>query len=447
MEDIVGKILALFFSLMILGNAYIVKRIIGTWIFPACIFSLFWFAYTFFPLICLFSVPIEPLAIVYIFISTVLFSMSSFVFNWNLAVKINKIKIKAGMWLFKNKFLITLLIICHVFSIILIIFNSIIQGFSLNDIIFNFFSSSSQYTQKRYDDEIQANIFGQLSLIITYMSAVIGGFLTTHYKLIRTKLLIACVAITPSVLIMITQSAKGAFFFAVVIYFAGTLVNKVYNNEKKLFDTASLKMVVISLLIVLPLLTISFLSRGLYEESDTSFVIEKLVHYFVSYAFAHMYAFSDWFSFYIGNTSIQSYDNIDTSYGFYTVMAPFKILGSNQIVPMGVYDEYFKYNEIITTNIYTIFRGLIIDFTLAGSLIYMLLTGFFIHLSFFLMLIQTKPVINTSFFIFVVLYMQNSQVISILMWNNVYASFILLCVLLYLNNFINFKKHYIASRG
>src|SRR6266436_455289 len=61
------KCFALVFSLMILGQAYLVRRYVGTWLFPACIFGLFWFGFTFFPLAILFWVPVNPYAIAFIF--------------------------------------------------------------------------------------------------------------------------------------------------------------------------------------------------------------------------------------------------------------------------------------------------------------------------------------------------------------------------------------------
>src|SRR5215469_7723696 len=80
-----NKCVALVFSLMILGQAYLVRRYVGTWLFPACLFGLFWFAYTFFPLATLFWVPVQPYAIAFILVCTVAFSMGSVLFDWKTA--------------------------------------------------------------------------------------------------------------------------------------------------------------------------------------------------------------------------------------------------------------------------------------------------------------------------------------------------------------------------
>src|SRR5258707_7793711 len=79
------KCLALVFSLLILGQAYLVRRYVGTWLFPACIFGLFWFGFTFFPLAILFWVPVNPYAIAFVFVCAVAVLMGSLVFYWETA--------------------------------------------------------------------------------------------------------------------------------------------------------------------------------------------------------------------------------------------------------------------------------------------------------------------------------------------------------------------------
>src|SRR4051812_18568405 len=76
------KILAIIFSLLILAQAGVVRCWVGTWIFPACLFALFWFLFTFIPLVALFWVPIEPLAVGFILLCCVMFSLSSIGLSW-----------------------------------------------------------------------------------------------------------------------------------------------------------------------------------------------------------------------------------------------------------------------------------------------------------------------------------------------------------------------------
>src|SRR5437773_7659205 len=100
----IEKSLALVFSLMILGQAYLVRRHVGTWLFPACLFGLFWFGYTFFPLAVLFWVPAHPAAIAFLFLCTVAFSMGSLFFDWKTAFTRNGQKRKTAALVYGSSF-------------------------------------------------------------------------------------------------------------------------------------------------------------------------------------------------------------------------------------------------------------------------------------------------------------------------------------------------------
>src|SRR5262249_24251192 len=79
---IASKLLALVFSTMIFGQTLLVRRHVGTWLFPASLFGLFWFLFTFIPLVLLYWIPIDPLAIGYVLLCAITMSLSSFPFQW-----------------------------------------------------------------------------------------------------------------------------------------------------------------------------------------------------------------------------------------------------------------------------------------------------------------------------------------------------------------------------
>ena len=115
-------------------------------------------------------------------------------------------------------------------------------------------------------------------------------------------------------------------------------------------------------------------------------------------------------------------------------MALYRLFGSDKFVPLGVYEEYLKYGDLFTTNIFTMFRGLLLDFGLVGSIIYMYITGVFFHLSFYVLLFNKKPVFVVAIFVFMLGYFYSSFLISVLMWNSIYISFVLLWAILSINN-------------
>ena len=430
----IEKLLAITFSLLILLQAGIIRSIVGTWIFPACLFSLFWFAYTFIPLVFLFEIPVESLSVAFIFLCCTTFSLTSFFFNWKKAFSRNKSLVRVSL---TNDFMVSAFYILSAFSLIFLLINTLIQGFSLNQIIFNLMDTSSEYMARRYTDNLSVSIFGQMSVVLTYTAAIIGGLIYPQIKKKSSQISVIICALTPSILVMLIQAAKGMLFLSIVFFAAGVLISKLRNHDLKLITKSSIRQFFIYGLLIFPALITSFMARGLYETTDFEFIKNELIRYFASYSSAHLYAFSDWFSYFIGNTSVINY-NVDASgYGFFTFMSIFKLFGSTRIVESGIYTEYYFYGDLIQSNIFTIFRGLIIDFGLLGSIIFMLGFGFFLNFSFNKLLNSYESAINISIFIHSMGYFYTSFIISLLIWNSIYGSFVLVILILSINNNLN----------
>lgn len=432
MTDTTDKCIAIIFSLLILGNAFQIKRLVGTWLFPAGLFSLFWFGYTFFPLVFMFSVPINPLTIIFIWFCTIFFSISALIFNWNKAFKRNTLKLSLGQR-FNTTFLVSSFYVFSLLALFFFYLTMLSQGFSINDMIFNIFETAGKNIQMRYSKTFEPNIFSKLSMTFSYLSITIGGLIFGEEKSNKKRTLLLVIAFLPALASMLFQGSKGLLFLFAALFFAGILITRIFKNHFYIFDNSTVKVTLTALLAVIPALIISFLSRGLYGNGDSEYLIQKLSYYISSYAFAHLYAFSDWFSFAMGGNSINNYSEHDLGYGFHTFTALFKILGSTEEVPHGVYEEYYKHEDLLQSNIYTIFRGIIMDIGLLGSLLYFLLSGILLHLSFYSLLCNKKPVIPVVIFIFMVGYFYESFIISIFIWNIIPFSIFLLTILLYLN--------------
>lgn len=429
--EILDKLLAIVLSLAILGQAIVIRRLVGTWLVPACIFSLFWFAYTFVPLVALFFVPIEPLAIAYILLACTLFSLTALGPDWQAAMRARQ---NAG-----SRFRYDTPFLRHVFhattALILLcqLADLLIQGFSPVDVVLNPLGTAAEYTARRYAEDLEKNIFAQLGLLFAYPAATIGGLLygaraqgDTGY---RTLLL----AVLPSLAMMLIQGAKGTVFLAVFMIWGGVLLTRIERGEFTLVDQGGVKRLLFYCLLAFPFLLLSFLSRMLNSMDGGAEVVQQLVRYFASYTSAHLYAFSDWFSYWTLGSSVMEYVLEEDAYGFYTFTALFKLLGSSKTVPMGSYDEYFVYAELLQTNIYTVFRGLIQDFSVGGALCFVTVSGFLLHWSYWRLLVGRSPFFSAAIFVFSIAYFYTSFFISLLIWNNVYAGFLLLAFFLRLN--------------
>jgi oligosaccharide repeat unit polymerase len=427
------KCLALLFSVMILGQAYCVRRRVGTWLFPACIFGLFWFAYTFIPLAVLFLVPAEPYAIAFIFLCTLAFSIGSLPFDWKTAFAKNAQKRGTAALVYGSPFLKAVFYLATLSSLIFVILSSLAQGFSLHDFFFDLYATATSFALMRYSESLNANIYGPLSVVCVYLGVIVGGLLYSTVPTKKERWLVLILSFLPSMLLAVAQSSKGSLFLSVVFFFAGILVHRASTGTLRLFEKGAIKSLTLYAAILVPITTISIVSRGLAAVEDTSELANRILNYYSLYAFGHIYAFSDWFAFLIGRHSELSYNQEGATYGFYTFAPLFRLIGSHKELPLGTYDDFYSFGESLPTNIFTMFRGLIQDFGFIGCLLFMLATGVLLHWAFRTMLRNRRPAFTVAVFVFMMGYFYQSALISMLIWNSIYVTFVLVWLVLEMN--------------
>ena len=423
------KLVAIFISIGILLQGWCVRRVVGTWGAPACVYSIFWFLYTFVPLILVPGAPVEPLAVLYIFIGAALFSASALLFDWNVALRLNAQK-AASSPIYSSAIFRNLFYTLSVTSVLLLVVNSYRQGISLHDIAFNMFESAAQYAKRRYSDELDSNVFARAAIVCSYLAVTMGGGGYFHARGALRRASIIGAAFAPSVFVMLTQSSRGMLFLAAALFFGSFAAAKICAGRLSLVEAGTLGRLCLFILVAVPLVSLSFMAKGLYGSGDLGYVVEQLVYRLSSYTAGHLYAFSDWYTFTLGGVSVNQYDPVAQTNGFYTFMAIFRWLGDWREIPQGTYDEYFSYGGQITSNIYTMFRGLILDFGKVGGLLYILISGVVFHAAFYIMLKLRRPVVSITLYIYMYGYLYSSGFISILVYNSIYLGFGALVVLL-----------------
>ncbi|HTK55240.1 MAG TPA: oligosaccharide repeat unit polymerase, partial [Gemmatimonadales bacterium] len=162
---------------------------------------------------------------------------------------------------------------------------------------------------------------------------------------------------------------------------------------------------------VVAILATSFLSRGV-ESGESLDVGRWITTSLATYSSGHLYAFGDWFAWSLGRPSIAAYDHVSATPGFYTFATLYKLAGSPETLPIGVYVDSYSYGGVIVSNVFTIFRGAIIDFGYAGTLLFMTLTGVLFHGAFYALLTARRPVLAVVAFIFMMGFFFSSFVVS-----------------------------------
>ena len=419
----------------------IVRQIVGTWLFPATIFGLFWFGATIVPLVFLFTVPVNPVAIAYIFAACTVFSCTALPFHWRSAFAESARRGKTENY--ASNFLVSNFYLLSIVSIITLAISIGEQGFSFSDIFSNPLAVASQYMVKRYNDELSVSLFSQLSFVLMYPAAILGGLVFDTAKSAGRRAVYILLVLLPSIVALLVQGAKGNLFLVLAFFWGAILVCKLNKGDYTLFGKINWFKTTAGFAAIFVMVMLSFLSRGLLEENNNDVVIRGLIRYFASYTSAHLYGFGDWFSFYIRSGSVMEYDLDSETNGFFTFTSLFKLAGSKKEVWPGIYGEYYYHGEYITTNIYTWFRGLIQDFGMGGSMVFIAAFGAISHLVFHRGLISANRAVSHAFFIHFIGFVYSSYIISLLIWNSAYASFVIVAFLLLLNRWLN--KPFVSS--
>ena len=370
---ILSKLLSIFISLLILFNAILIRKIVGTWLFPATLFSLFWFVFIFFPLIIMFEVPINPWGVGYLTLLVILFSWTFIFFNWKKAFENNLDKPAANV-IYDTKLLRTTLWFCIFFSIVCSIKVMLVQGFSLAELYDDIILVAAKYAVARYASEVVYSAYGPLSLGFAYLAVLIAGLIfgsTTNSSRKKWVLL----AFLPSIIIMVTQSAKGSFFGSIFYFLGGILVTSLQQNKLLLFKANILRIIFKISSFSIVLFVFSLLSRGLQDEKDVGGFFEKLRFLLASYFFAHLYNFSEWVMAYWDGFKNSKFDISHYYYGFYTFTSIYRFFGYKKEIPDGIFDEFNITQDKMESNVYSIFRGMVMDFGLLGTVLFVFLLG------------------------------------------------------------------------
>jgi oligosaccharide repeat unit polymerase len=381
----------------------------------------------------MFEVPINPWAVGYLSFLVILFSWTFIFFNWKKAFSNNLDKPPANA-VYDTKLLRITLWFSIFFSVVCSIKVMLVQGFSLVELYDDIVLVAAKYAVSRYASEVVYSAYGPLSLGFAYLAVLIAGLIfgSTHSSSRKKWVLLSFL---PSIIIMVTQSAKGSFFGSIFYFLGGILVTSIQQNKLLLFKANILKIIFKIGSFSIVLFIFSLMSRGLQDVKDTSAFFEKLRFLLASYFFAHLYNFSEWVTAYWDGFKNSKFDISHYYGGFYTFTSIYRFFGYQKVTPDAVYDEYNNILEQMDSNVYTIFRGMIMDFGILGTILFIFILGLLLHLCFYVFLNSRRPIISTVIIMFMLVIFYYSFIISVLTWNIVPFVLILFIILLKFNSY------------
>lgn len=415
MTDWAERSVCLLLSLGFLLNALIMQRMVRAWAFPAVLYSLFWFLVTFTPLISFPSAHVYPSAMLYLLGASVAVSLGASTGGWQESFAISR-TVKANYQdYYASPLLFRVFLIAFSGTVVCLLINTVVQGISLSQLATNLSESAAEYAQRRYTSDLVSNVYQQIGNVLAYLCAGLGGLIVANPMHRLRRMLVIVLALFPSIFVMMTQSAKGMLFLCLAIFYAGILIARIQHGHTKLITKGAIPTLLVGAAVVLFVVTFSFLSRGVTVGAGQT-LLQTLAPYWASYTSGHLFAFSDWFAYYVGLPSAQGYQDPGLTVGFYTFMFAFKLLGDDREVPIGIYDEFLAIPPYIETNIYSAYRGLMQDFGLFGSLLVVAVMSALAHRAFRSMLVNPMPAFSVAFIILTAAFIYQSFVASSLTW-------------------------------
>ena len=246
--------------------------------------------------------------------------------------------------------------------IIIPIIISFVRNGGLNRSLISTVSESAyQYYTTENSQSIIDKITTQITSITIYGNAFLGGVYFLAVEKENKKF--ASIVFLPGILQTVTTSGKLGFIITVFMFAIGMIAYRLKNPETVtllsywriirkygIYGVGALFMLFMSLLFRFGQIN--------------SFYINETKRKFVNYAFGSVAAFNIWFN---------SRENESLGYGSHTFTG---ILNTFGIVKRerGVYTE-FATSSFWNSNIYTAFRGIILDYGFWGSIIFMFIMG------------------------------------------------------------------------
>lgn len=226
----------------------------------------------------------------------------------------------------------------------------------------------SEFSVLRYSGIHSPPIVVQILLPFSYTSPLLGGIIMAFGKNNKQRAL-SLLSFVPSLAILLIQTTKAAMMIAFILFISAYFAIQVLLGRKhyRLFTRNTLLAFLAILLVAIPIYSFAMMARNNETPSISGFNESLRSPNVNTYLFGHASAFSQWFQ--------KAWDqNIDPHFGAATFGGVLRIFGPRTYAELQT-DTVSVSSNGTTTNIYSIYRVFIEDFSFAGSLLFLFIFG------------------------------------------------------------------------
>jgi oligosaccharide repeat unit polymerase len=215
------------------------------------------------------------------------------------------------------------------------------------------------------------------------------------------------------IIFTITNGVKAGFLFLSIIWASGYVSAYIYENKGQIRNVRNLfSRIVIILVLVFCLVPVTQFFREGKSNEKIKFISPGIISYFVSFN-----AFTIWY---------HSYQNDELTCFKYTLSGAHNYFYGER--EQGLYGKDYtsvgNFNDQpITTNIYTMARGMIEDFTIFGAILLLFITGMLVHLLYLLTMRKRIIAMSLLALFFSILFCSFTQ--NIINYNTIFFSWII----------------------
>lgn len=224
--------------------------------------------------------------------------------------------------------------------------------------------TNSKIAYARYNGGENVSILGQICLTFTYVSSICGGYVF-NFSYTKKKRFLSICGILPSIFTMMVTNAKAGFIAAVILWYIGFIISyiKIHGKLPVISFSSFLRLSLIFIVAVCILYLAMLMRVGDFSSSMRKHILEK----FMVYGFASILNFDYWVSLHA--------ISLPYDLGKNTYMVLFRLLGISERV-QGVYQEF----NGSFGNVYTAFRGVMMDFGWLGGIFLYFIHGSIIQI-------------------------------------------------------------------
>lgn len=262
-----------------------------------------------------------------------------------------------------SKILVLCIILGFLYPIRIIVSNgySIESIFNLNQLL----ELNNGLSTSRYADDIESSFVDQILNIFSSLCPLLGGFYYSAFNKRKDKYL-AISTVLPQLFGGLTQGVKMGIITTTFLWFTGYILCSLLINRKIRINIKKILLFILGGFALVSILALSMMFRIGIFDLDTFYVVAQK---FISYAFGHLPAFDAWFS-------KQSFFDSEYTLGGKMFFGITNYLGI-------MHREQGLYQDLTTiaidgseTNVYSVFRLVIDDFGIFGSILFYFIFGF-----------------------------------------------------------------------